>query len=149
MQAPEDAGTVKQTPALEFMEQVFSVYENWIEPGTRAVSESLNPGLRHNVSCTVNYDPAEWDEVVKTAWANRHRVTAMTFLPNYSDKAFPFAPREEVVTSADEARWQNLVKLYRPVDWTEAKETEDGTAYGSACEGPLCELPQLAKQNRT
>lgn len=144
VQAPTDAGTVKQTPAAEFMDQVFTVYEAWIEPGTRkASSEALNPGLRHNVSCTVAYDPEEWEDVMLMAWNNRHRVTAMTFLANYSDKEFPFAPREEVKGEADEALWRNLVSLYRPVDWKEAREREDGTAFGPACEGPLCETTEL------
>ncbi len=141
VQAPADAVTVKQTPAVEFMEQVFSTYENWILPGTRSEGESLNPGLRHNVSCTVTYDPQEWDEVVSYAWNHRHRVTSMTFLPNYSDKGFPFAPREEVVTAADEAQWRNLIALYQPVDWSKVREGTDTTKFETACEGLLCERP--------
>lgn len=145
VQAPTDANTVKQTPASEFMEQVFSTFENWVVPGTRMDREDLNPGLRHNVSCTVAYDPDEWDEVMMLAWQNRHRVTAMTFLANYNDKAFPFAPREEVKTAADETLWRNLIALYRPVDWMAAHEREDGTAFAAACEGLLCETEELTK----
>jgi len=110
------AKTVKEMSALEFMEKIFLVYENWIKSGTRP------PGvLTHNVSATVTIDPEEKQEVIGVIWNNKQRIAAMSFAPKLLDKKFPFAPREEV-TLADESRWNYLIENYRPVDWKNMNE---------------------------
>lgn len=140
IEAPEDAVTVKEEAALEFMQRVFSVYDNWIIPGT-AIPES-SPGLTHNVSCTVAVRPEEADSVVQETWDNRDRVAAMAYVPHSIDKAFPFAPREEVQTEEDEVKWNRLISGYRPVDWAAFRESSDHTSPQSetACAGGACEI---------
>lgn len=154
VQAPENAITLKDVGGPEFMDHVFTVYESWIVPGTVhgdfvGVTEPHqdgcgggDPKLTHNVSCTIHVREGEWDQVIEKAWANRHRVTAMSFFGTFNDHAFPFAPRMEVSTPADEFRWNEIMQYYVPVDWTRFNEVEDNTARGAepACAGGACEI---------
>lgn len=125
IQAPENAVTVKEEPALDFLERVFSTYENWVKPGT--ADPKASPGLTHNVSCTVTVRDGEMDAVIDEVWNNRHRVAAMTFVPMTLDKLFPFAPREEVMTGEDEVKWNRLISGYRKVEWGAMREGADTT----------------------
>lgn len=141
VEAPAEAVTVKEEPALDFLARVFSTYENWVRPGT--VNASLSPGLSHNVSCTVTVRDSEVEDVIEEVWENRHRVAAMAFAPLTLDKTYPFAPREEVMTPEDEEKWNRLISGYRPVDWTAFHEKTDATAPQSeiACGGGgSCEI---------
>lgn len=137
VKAPDAAETVKQMPASDFMERIFTVYESWVMPGAR--DEQIIPGLSHNVSCTVVVSEDEWDEVTRRFYDERRRVSAMAFLPRMGDKGIPFMPREEVTTPADEARWQYLIENYRPVDYSVIRETSS-RASDPACSGGACEL---------
>lgn len=137
VQAPSNATTVKEETAREFLDRVFMTYENWIVPGTSRPDSSQ--GLTHNVSCTVTVRQEEVEQVQKMVWDNRHRIAAMSFAPYLLDQVFPFAPREEV---HDEGRWNELIRLWKPVDWSQFQENEDTTDLGSvpACEGASCEI---------
>jgi ribonucleoside-triphosphate reductase len=142
VEVPEDAKTVKGMPASEFLEYVFLTYENWIVHGTAERSAEISPGLTHNVSCTVTIQEGELPEVLETVWNNRHRIAAMSFVPYVLDKLFPFAPKEEVSTPTDEAKWNNLIENYRPVDWSQFHEERNVVSHMSegACVGNKCEV---------
>jgi len=139
VEAPEGAITVKGLKAHTFLDYVFNTYENWIVPGT--VYTGHSPGLTHNVSSTVVVDPEEWHEVFKMVWDNRHRIQAMSFLPRSSDKGNPFMPREEVRVD-DANKWAELIKNYKPVDYSQMIEVEDSTAVimEAACGGGACQI---------
>lgn len=140
IQAPDHAVTVKEMPALEFMDAVFMVYENWICGGTADASRA--PGLTHNVSCTVTVRDGELEEVVDRIWENQERIAAMSFVPYLIDQKFRYAPRQAIVSEADEALWNNLIRLYKPVEWGNFKEERDTTTHGMepACSGGVCEV---------
>jgi ribonucleoside-diphosphate reductase alpha chain len=135
VESPSNALTVKEESAMEFLKRVFQAYEYWVLPGTGR--PDVSEGLTHNVSCTVTLKPDELKEVQDTVWNNRHRISAMSFSPYLLDKFFPFAPNEE---AHDEKRWNELISLWKPVDWTKFKEEEDNTSPvdTSACEGAAC-----------
>lgn len=137
VEAPSNAITVKEERAVDFLNRVFLTFENWIVPGTARPDSS--PGLTHNVSCTVTVREDELEEVQRTVWENRHRVAAMSFAPYSLDTIYPHAPREEV---HDEGRWNELISLWKPVDWSSFKEESDETNLGAvvACEGAACEI---------
>lgn len=141
VEAPGNAMTVKEMPAIEFMDQVFLVYENWIKEGT-VPERCVVPGLTHNVSSTVVVSDDEWDDVIEHFMANQGRIGAMSFLPRFGDKDIPFIPREEVVTELDEDKWDYLITHARHVDYTQLNEVEDTTTRQSeaACVGGACEL---------
>lgn len=136
VEAPDAAITVKKEPALTFMDKIFVVYDNWIMPG------HVHGAVTHNVSCTVVVGDDEWQQVIERFISNRNSIGAMSFLGRYSDKGIPFMPREEVVTPADEAKWNYLCSTVVPIDYTLMKEFEDGTTHSlePACAGGACEL---------
>ena len=82
----------------------------------------------------------EWDAVADFLWANREMFTGVSLLQDAGDKAYPQAPREEVSTEADIARWNSL--RLRHVDYTKLHEKTDQTALKDivACAGGACEL---------
>ena len=63
-------------------------------------------------------------------------------MPATGDKDYAFAPREAIVTEADEEKWNNLLKHYVPVDYSEMVEDEDNTDLVGevACAGGACEV---------
>ena len=140
VQAPDGAVTVKEESEQDFLDSVFLVYERWIRTGTQ--DETYSPGLTHNVSCTVTFDPDNWPDIVSRVWHNRNRIAAMAFIPKMSDKGIPFMPREEVSTSVDEALWHSLIENYKPVNYKEPHESSDGTnrEIEPACAAGACEI---------
>jgi len=134
IEVSSEAKTVKEMPALEFMEYIFTTYDNWIMSGSRSTD------LTHNVSATVMLEEGEKSEVMDRVWDNRHRIAAMSFAPKMIDKKFPFAPREEV-TQADESKWNYLIDNYRPVDWeTMSGENIEILNADCECTGMKCEI---------
>ncbi len=140
IQAADGSVTVKEMLAKDFVEKVFLVYNNWILPGT-ALPDSA-PGLTHNVSSTTTVRDDERAELMETIWENRFSITAMSFVPYLLDKKFRYAPRE-AVGAPEEALWNRLIKLYKPIDWANFKEDRDTTSrrLTVACgPGGVCEI---------
>lgn len=142
VQAPGNAIVRDDLTGVQMLDAVFSTYENWILPGTADMMSS--PGLTHNVSCTITVRENEWDQVKDYVWEHRDRIAAMSFLAYIGDKVYRQAPCEEITTTADEARWNEILENYTPVDYTQMKEAGDSTTpMGvSGCEGMVCELPR-------
>ncbi len=138
IEAPEGAILKKDINALQFLDMVKTVQENWVVPGT--AHEKFNPGLRHNVSNTVTVRENEWDGVADYIWENRAYFTGISILPASGDKDYQQAPNEEVTTPADVAKWNSLD--YTPVDYSLMNEAADYTALKDvvACAGGACEL---------
>lgn len=138
VQVGDDAITMKNMPALEFVGRVFDTYEYWIKPGT------LDPDadLTHNISCTVSVRPEELENVQNAVWENRNQVQAMSFAPVNLDRESIIMPRKSIQTEQDELDWNNLIKLWKPVDWSQFHEEEDNTSLQSesACSGGRCEI---------
>lgn len=136
VEAPEGAKTVKSADTMQFLDEVFSTYDNWIVPGT------TRGDLTHNVSCTVTVRDGEWDAVRDKVWDNRHRVGGMSFLPMMSDKGIPFMPREEVTTEGDVVKWNALIHDMKLVDYRELREDDDVTDLKGevACAGGACDV---------
>ncbi|MEZ0217376.1 MAG: ATP cone domain-containing protein [Rariglobus sp.] len=136
--APEGAILRKDLNALQFLQLVMLVQQAWVIPG--GDPESRSAGLHHNVSntCTVRAD--EWTAVADFIWANRALFTGVSLLQDAGDKAYAQAPREEVMTDADIARWNALRP--RKVDYTKLAEHTDETSLKDivACAGGACEL---------
>lgn len=134
IQAPAGAVTAKETSAMDLLKRVILVHKHWILPGT------VRDEITHNVSCTIIFSPAELAGLLETIWEQQESIAAMTLFPRLSDKAFPFAPREEVTTAADEALWNELIDKWTPMDYSTMQENEHGQSFGSACDGGKCEL---------
>lgn len=138
VEAPKKAILRKDLTAIQFLELVKLVQQAWVIPG--GDPQSRSPELHHNVSNTCTVRPEEWDEVADFIWANRRFFTGISLLQDAGDKAYAQAPREEVSTDADIARW-NALRPYR-VDYTAMREATDETQLKQtvACAGGACEL---------
>jgi ribonucleoside-triphosphate reductase (thioredoxin) len=66
----------------------------------------------------------------------------VALLASSGDKDWPFAPNEAISTAADEARWAEILSGYKPVDYVQMVELEDGTDQQgeSACVGGACAI---------
>ena len=134
IEVPSEALVKEDIHGTDFMDAVFSTYSNWVAPGT--VDSTHSPGLTHNVSCTVPVKDGDWDAVCEHAWRNRKRIAAMAF-SSYDIKNHPHLPRQAVKGDVDEARWNELIRDFKPVDYSDV----NGETYvGSACEGLSCEI---------
>lgn len=138
VEAPEGATLKEDLGAIQFLDMVKSTQLNWVLTGTARPDSS--PALNHNVSNTVHVKPEEWETVAEYLWSNREFFTGVTLIAATSDKDYSFAPNEAVVTEADEARWNQLIAGYKPVDYSTVLEAEDGTTFTAeaACMGGAC-----------
>lgn len=148
IRTPEGAVTWDGMTGPEFMESVFTLYDNWVAPGTRSGT------LTHNVSCTVTVgatlrsdDPgavdalaAEWAACERSMIDNLHRVAAMAFFPSFDDHLFPFAPRMAVRTDDEERRWAQIAQKYSPVDYGSVRADVGNRTLVAACDGDACEI---------
>ena len=82
----------------------------------------------------------EWNDVAEFIWENRESFTGVSLLQDAGDKIYPQAPREEIVTETDVAKWNALKP--RRVDYTKMREATDETNLKDivACAGGACEL---------
>ena len=135
--ARPDAVLRSTISALRFLENVKLVQQNWVLEGK---NPNRDPGINHNVSNTCTVKDTEWDAVAEYIWSNREFFTGVSLLRDSGDKQYAQAPREEVVTAADIAKW-NLLDP-KPVDFSKVVETEDNTNLKAivACAGGMCEL---------
>ena len=140
VEAPSGAVLKEDLTAIQFLEMVKSTQQNWVLPGTARPESS--PGLTHNVSNTVQVKPAEWDAVADYLWENRESFTGVSLLPASGDKDYAFAPNEAITTETDEARWNQLLAHYKPVDYSMLIEEGDTTeaVQEPACAGGACEV---------
>ncbi|MCH8474571.1 MAG: recombinase [Opitutales bacterium] len=137
-EAPETAILRDQIGAVDFLQFVKRVQKHWVVAGNR--HSEYSPGLEHNVSNTCTVKPEEWEAVREFIWANRQHFTGVALLQSCGDKAYAQAPREEVSTDEDIAKWNRL--KYQEIDYTQLKEKEDVTSLKEtvACAGGACEL---------
>ncbi len=136
--APAEATVRADVGAIEFLEMVRSTQLNWVIEGT--ADSTTSPGLTHNVSNTVTVRPDEWDKVAEYLWEKREYFTGVSLLSASGDKDYAFAPNEEVLTAADEARWNALIDGYTPVEYsTMVEESDETDLLGEiACAGGVC-----------
>lgn len=130
IKAPDDAIT-RVEDLDSFLAHVKMVNEEWVHPGRRR-------GIgNHNVSATASIREHEWDTLLEWAWKNRFSYTGLSVLP-YDGGTYVQAPFETITPEA----YEDLVKLWNPIDVTEIVEYESHTDFvgEAACSGGSCEV---------
>ena len=137
-EAPAGALTKDQDTALNHLNRVKIVYENWIKPGSQY---SRVEGLTHNVSNTCTVKESEWNDVSKFIFDNRHSLRGVAVLADTGDKDYKQAPFEAVVEGTESEKIYNkLIKLdYSTVDLTITGEGED-VSLDVACSSGSCSI---------
>jgi ribonucleoside-diphosphate reductase alpha chain len=131
IRAPEGAVTRRNETAIEFLERVKYIFENWVVPG-HVRGDNYN-----NVSCTCNIKNHEWDEVREWMWNNRNNYTGISLLP-YSDSSYIQAPFEDT----NEDVYKEFVKNVRDLHLERIQEEKNFVNFGqeAACSAGGCEL---------
>ena len=128
--APE--GSILRTEsAIQLLERVKNVTENWINLGHN------NGRNTHNVSATISLKDDEWDIVFDWMWVNRNNYNGLSVLP-YFGGSYKQAPFEDITKEEYERRSEFLKK----VDLSNVIEISDNTDLKNeaACGGGACEI---------
>lgn len=131
IKAPDGAVTRRNETAIEFLERVKYIFENWVVPG-HVKGENYN-----NVSCTCNVKNHEWDEVREWMWENRNNYTGISLLP-YSDSSYIQAPFEDT----NEDVFKEFVAKVQELHLDRIEEEKNFVNFGAeaACSAGGCEL---------
>ena len=100
IEMPEGVKTKESVGAIELLEAVKLVQENWVESGKR-VELCVKPWLCHNVSNTINVKPEEWDDVEKFIFENRKSFAGISLLNESGDLDYHQAPFCKILTAAE------------------------------------------------
>ncbi|MBN1282112.1 MAG: hypothetical protein JW985_04050 [Alphaproteobacteria bacterium] len=131
IKAPDGAVTRRNETAIEFLERVKYIFENWVVPG-HVRGENYN-----NVSCTCNVKNHEWDEVREWMWANRDKYTGISLLP-YSDASYTQAPFEDTNEDVYKAFAENVRELH--LEKIEEEKNFVNFGQEAACSAGGCEV---------
>jgi ribonucleoside-diphosphate reductase alpha chain len=129
--APEGSTTRESETALDFLERVKTVSQEWVRPGH---TDGQNT---HNVSATVSIKDEEWGMVGSWMWSNREHYNGLSVLP-FSNHTYKQAPFEDITKEV----YDKLVSELHSIDLTNVIEEQDNTDLKSeaACAGSSCEI---------
>jgi len=153
-EAPLNATTRGQLRATRHLDYVRFINQNWVRKGT-AMPARLE-GAHHNVSCTINVNPDEWDAVEEYLFSNKEFFTGVSLLGSSGDYDYVQAPYQEVASTLEEISGEDpsrderiaMFNLYEelkklpPIDLTQCVEEQDNTELLSAvaCAGGQCDI---------
>ena len=130
--AMPNAVTRQDETATAFLQNVFAMRNQWIEPG------HTTGWNKHNVSCTVSYKEEERDLLKRVMWTNRQAYNGISLLP-YDGGTYVQAPFEEI----SEATYQHMKELLPEVNLYDVQYgdgNKDERVQVLACSGGQCEL---------
>jgi ribonucleoside-diphosphate reductase alpha chain len=126
------AGAIlRSESALDLLERVKRVSQEWIKPG------HIKGQNTHNVSATITIRESEWPVVGDWMWKNRKHYNGLSVLP-YDGGSYVQAPFEE----CDEQTYEKLMKHLEAVNLNMVVETQDETNLQGelACAGGACSI---------
>lgn len=128
--APEGAVT-REESALDLLERVKKVSEEWVRPGHVSGSNT------HNVSATISIRDNEWEDVREWMWKNRNSYNGLSVLP-FDGGTYTQAPFETIT----EEKYKQMLTHLSAIDLSKVKEEIDDTDLKGelACAGGVCEI---------
>ena len=124
---------LRNESAVDLLERVKRVTNEWIKPGHR---EGVNT---HNVSATISIKPTEWKKVGEWMWDNKDSFSGLSCLP-YDNGSYKQAPFEDCTKE----KYEELLPKLKSVDLTKIVEHGDARsliADAAACGGGgSCEI---------
>lgn len=96
----DDVVTKDNVNAVQLLETVKLVQENWVDAGKRP-EKCVQPWLSHNVSNTINVNPEEWPAVEEFIYENRKSFAGISLLGSTGDLDYPQAPFTKVLTTEE------------------------------------------------
>jgi len=130
--AMPNAVTRQDETATTFLQNVFAMRNQWIEPG------HTTGWNKHNVSCTVSYKEEERDLLKRVMWVSRKAYNGIALLP-YDGGTYMQAPFEEIL----EATYQYMKEMLPEVNLYDVQYEnirKDERVQILACSGGQCEL---------
>lgn len=129
--APAGAITRSSEGAIQFLERVKSLHENWIKPG------HVEGDNTHNVSATVTIKNDEWEEVGDWLWNNQSHYNGLSFLPEDLG-SYPQTPFETITKE----QYDQAITSCHSLDVTKIIEIKDNTNLSDqqACGAGGCEI---------
>lgn len=100
IEMPEGVVTKENISAVQLLETVKLVQENWVEAGKR-IDKCVQPWLSHNVSNTINVKDDEWPAVEEFIYNNRESFAGISLLSATGDLDYPQAPFSKVMTAPE------------------------------------------------
>lgn len=135
----DNAIVKKDLNAIKHLELIKLTQQNWVEFGT---TDTNRKNIKHSVSCTVDIEKDEWNDVVNYLFKNKDYFTAVSLFPASGDKDYKQAPNEDVVTEKDKKIFERMQRDFVHVDYSKLIENHDETDLISegACYGGQCEV---------
>lgn len=130
-QKAPDSAITRNESALDLLERIKVISQQWVRPGHRSGSNT------HNVSATISIRPGEWHVVGEWMWVNREHYNGLSVLP-YDNGTYVQAPFETI----DKETYEDLRRHIHNIDLTKVVEIEDSTTVKQelACVGNVCEV---------
>jgi ribonucleoside-triphosphate reductase len=136
---PKESMVKDDLTTMKHLKYIKSTQQNWVMGG---VSPSNKKNISHNVSCTITMKDNEWNDIVSYIYDNRNFFAAISMVPSNSDKSYPQAPNESIVSQKDEEHFDDLLNRFKSIDYSLLKEEDDNTSHTqeSSCSGGMCEI---------
>lgn len=129
--APEGAIIAPEETALQLLERVKYLSEQWVQAG------HLRGDNSHNVSATVYIKSDEWEQVGEWMWQHREVYNGLSVLP-FNGGTYVQAPHESITKE----EYEKMLSYLTEVDLSEVIEVNDNTSANAevACAGGACEV---------
>lgn len=102
-EVPSGARVKNEHSAIDLLEDVKNVQQNWVVEGTRHERSKLK-NITHNVSNTISVMPNEWEAVGDFIYENRKWFAGVSLLSGSGDLDYPQAPFQAVHTPIETAK---------------------------------------------
>jgi ribonucleoside-triphosphate reductase (thioredoxin) len=134
-EVPKGSIVKNQISAIEFLEKIKFLQQNWVIPGT-IPDRGLNAGITHNISNTVTVKEDEWDAVLRYIYDNREYFSGLSLLAASGDLDYTQAPFTTVLTPLELAKEYGDASVFASGMITDALYAFDNNLW-KACDSAI------------